>query len=569
MLAALVLAGCTGSGRLPKAARAAPATTGSKPALERGAERRGTEDRSEAALKRRSAAYAHFAAGMAFDLNGEGEKAEKEFWEAAVADPGNERLALDLARRLLQRQRTDKAVELLTRCAARAEASGLVHAWLGLVQAQAGHADQALAASRVAVKKAPRLFLGYQTQAQVHLGKKQPKEALRVLDEAARQADASVEFLVELAELVAGAVGTKTLSLEEAKPRAQAALERAAKLRPQQPLLLQRMAESYKAIGELGKATDYYQELLKGRLPANPALRPLLREQLLQLYLRSGDKTRAAEQLREILRENPASPQVHYLLGSLAAEDKEYTAAKSHFDQALSLAPDFEPAYHELAGVLIMDNKPKPALETLDKAREKFAPNFVVEYYAGLAQAALKNFPAAVRSYTLAEVLGRTTDDSRLNHTFYFQIGAACERKGDYAEAEKHFRKCLQLSADFAEALNYLGYMWAERGVNLEEAKAMIERAVRLEPNNAAFLDSMGWVLFKLKRPQDALRYQQQAIDSAEKPDATLFDHLGDIQAALGWSERARDAWRKALELEPSDELKKKLEASPASKPAL
>jgi Tfp pilus assembly protein PilF len=92
---------------------------------------------------------------------------------------------------------------------------------------------------------------------------------------------------------------------------------------------------------------------------------------------------------------------------------------------------------------------------------------------------------------------------------------------------------------------------------------------VKLEPNNAAFLDSMGWVLFKLKRPQDALRYQQQAIDSAEKPDATLFDHLGDIQAALGWSERARDAWRKALELEPSDELKKKLEASPASKPAL
>ena len=111
--------------------------------------------------------------------------------------------------------------------------------------------------------------------------------------------------------------------------------------------------------------------------------------------------------------------------------------------------------------------------------------------------------------------------------------------------------------------MNYLGYMWAERGEKLDEAKKLIEKAVELEPQNAAFLDSMGWVLFKLKQPRAALGWLQKAVEQSSEPDPTLYDHLGDIYCALKEFGKARDAWRKSVELEPSDQVKKKLETAP------
>src|SRR6185295_16238811 len=131
-------------------------------------------------------------------------------------------------------------------------------------------------------------------------------------------------------------------------------------------------------------------------------------------------------------------------------------------------------------------------------------------------------------------------EPDKLTAQFYFQLGSAAERAKDIEQAVKHFRRALEMDPDFAEALNYLGYMWAERGENLDEAKSMIERALKEEPKNAAFLDSMAWVLYKLKKPTEALGYMQKALDLTKEPDATLLDHLGDIYAALNRKSDAR-----------------------------
>src|SRR5439155_6653431 len=134
--------------------------------------------------------------------------------------------------------------------------------------------------------------------------------------------------------------------------------------------------------------------------------------------------------------------------------------------------------------------------------------------------------------FTEAEVIAKAGEPDNLTYIFYFQFGSTLERHGDYAEAEKYFRQCLELSPNFSEAMNYLGYMWADRGEKLDEAKKLIERAVELEPQNAAFLDSMGWVLFKLKQPRAALGWLQKAVEQSSEPDPTLYDHLGDIYCA-------------------------------------
>jgi tetratricopeptide (TPR) repeat protein len=150
--------------------------------------------------------------------------------------------------------------------------------------------------------------------------------------------------------------------------------------------------------------------------------------------------------------------------------------------------------------------------------------------------------------------------NERLTDTFYFQLGATYERLGDYAQAEKYFEKSLQIAPDSPETLNYLGYMWAEHDQKLDQARDMIAKALKAEPKSSAYLDSMAWVLYKLHEPKPALDYELKAIQLQDEEDATVYDHLGDIYAALGQKDKAREAWTKSLQLEKSDVVQKKLQ---------
>jgi tetratricopeptide (TPR) repeat protein len=104
--------------------------------------------------------------------------------------------------------------------------------------------------------------------------------------------------------------------------------------------------------------------------------------------------------------------------------------------------------------------------------------------------------------------------------------------------------------------------MWAEHDQKLDEARELIDKALKAEPKNAAYLDSMAWVLFKQKHPKEALPYALKAAELSDQPDATLYDHIGDIYAALNDTEKAREAWRKSLSVEKNEEVSKKLESS-------
>jgi tetratricopeptide (TPR) repeat protein len=180
-----------------------------------------------------------------------------------------------------------------------------------------------------------------------------------------------------------------------------------------------------------------------------------------------------------------------------------------------------------------------------------------------MAYSRRKDFTNAIACFNSAEIIALANSPKRLNESFYFQFGSACERKGDYAQAEKHFQKCLELAPNFAEAQNYLGYMWAEHGENLDRARDLISKALNAEPRNAAYLDSMAWVLFKLKQPKEALPYILDAIKNSEEEDATVYDHLGDIYSALNQPDKAREGWQKSLSLENNEVVRKKLEPAP------
>ena len=519
----------------------------------------GDTEVSQSQEERLAVAHAHYAQGMIYDLNEDPDKAIEEYSRAALADPANETLVLELARRYFQTQQVEKAVDLLTRAAAVPGASSRIFALLGEAYSREGKYARAIAATRAAIKLDPKFLPGYQNLFVIGLQRNRPREALQALDDAAKVPGVGPDFLVELGALYAGlplqAPDLKSL----ATTNGLAVLKRAdsANLAPQ---LAIRLGDTYNLLGDSTNAARIYENLL-AKYGDLPALRDSLHAKLAEIYLRGGESKKAADELQAILLNNPGNPQTYYFLGTVAYEAQQFTNAVDYFRKTLLLDEDNEQAYYDLASAETALDRTQDALSTLERAVAKFDTNFFSEFYTARVDMKAKDFTNAVTHFSRAESLARTSITNRLNGYFYFEAGAASERKGDFEQATRYFEQSLKLSPDMPEALNYYGYMLADRGEKLDKARGMIEKAVRLEPQNAAYVDSLGWVLFKLGKTQDGLAQIQKAIELSDKePDATLYEHLGDIYAALKQSDKAREAWQKSVALEPSPSVQKKLD---------
>jgi tetratricopeptide (TPR) repeat protein len=196
------------------------------------------------AEERRVEAFARFARGIIHEMNEEPAEAFDQFYQSAVSDPDNESLVLDVARRLLQRKQADKAVDLLSRAAARPGSSGLPDAWLGLAYAQLGKTDLAIAANRNAIKKTPRALQAYQNLSKIYLQNGQAKAGLEILDAAAKQSNLDAAFLIGLAETFASYGQLRKEESALVKPRVIDALDRASELKPESPLVPPRFRTS-------------------------------------------------------------------------------------------------------------------------------------------------------------------------------------------------------------------------------------------------------------------------------------------------------------------------------------
>ena len=162
------------------------------------------------------------------------------------------------------------------------------------------------------------------------------------------------------------------------------------------------------------------------------------------------------------------------------------------------------------------------------------------------AYARLKKFDAAVR------VARAATEKFPESSEALFRLGSSLERAGTSGEAETVFLKLLEERPNDAATQNYLGYMWADRGVQLERAREMLEKAVSREPRNAAYLDSLGWAYFRLGRMDAAERNLREAA-RREPTDPTIVEHLGDLEMKQGDIESAIRNWEKALELKSEE----------------
>ncbi|MFH5803900.1 tetratricopeptide repeat protein [Alienimonas sp. DA493] len=194
------------------------------------------------------------------------------------------------------------------------------------------------------------------------------------------------------------------------------------------------------------------------------------------------------------------------------------------------------------------------AVETLRKAEALSPENPFFAYQAAIARFADGDRDAAIeeleRTLKIADSL--PNGGGELGKQARSLLSALLVRRGDYERGAAVLERQLSITPDDPGILNDLGYLWADRGMNLPRAERMIRAAVAAEPDNAAFLDSLGWVLLKRGKPQEARepleRAAKLAAEQDREGDGTIWSHLGDLWAALGEPEQARDAWRAALQ---------------------
>ena len=199
------------------------------------------------------------------------------------------------------------------------------------------------------------------------------------------------------------------------------------------------------------------------------------------------------------------------------------------------------------ANVLRTRGEVDAAVAAIEKLRRK-SPDDV-----GVLVAVADFYQKAKRFEDAERTLRHAREVEPRNLRALFQLGAVLERLKRRDAAEVVFREALGVEPDSAPVLNYLGYMNADRGVRVEEALQLIEKAIALDPENGAYLDSLGWVMFRLDRVDKAEHFLRRAVD---KPgaNAVVLDHLGDVLRRRGSVREAMEYWRKALTAEDDGE---------------
>ncbi len=273
------------------------------------------------------------------------------------------------------------------------------------------------------------------------------------------------------------------------------------------------------------------------------ANRVLLFERLGFLYRQNDQFPQAVETFRQIIDLDPdsASKAEAQIIDTYRVAH-DFPKAEQESDAALKKYPDDHIVIGAHAQLLAdLGKTDQAAAET----RKLLNGKDDLETYIALAQIyeKAKNFPEMGKALDGADKLATSKDDKE---NVAFMRGAMYERMKEYDAAEAEFRKVLNANPENTSALNYLGYMLADRNVRLEEAEQLISKAVDREPNNGAFLDSLGWVYFRMNKLPEAERNLQKALE-VMATDPTVHDHLGDVYFREGKIREAIAQWQNSL----------------------
>jgi tetratricopeptide (TPR) repeat protein len=381
----------------------------------------------------------------------------------------------------------------------------------------------------------------------------------------------------------------ESLMAEGKMQEARAQLQEIIKSDPQSPMSYVRLAQLDRQMGNFDDARKELEQA-RGLSPDNPEIP--YREAMLEDTL--GNETKAISLLQDVLKRtekadgkyNPAEAnnRAIYLqsLGTVYQHQEDFDKAIETFRSIVALGGDQAPRGESLIVETLhqLMHQNRKALQETDTALKKYPKNRELlmqraallgeegrrdeavaelekmlkgnaddrDIYLSIAQvySQAKLYPKAEEVIQKALALSSSPDDQEYAR---YLLGSVYERQKKYDLAEEQFRKVLAVDPLNDAAANYLGYMLADRGVRLDESVKYIKDALKIEPNNGAYLDSLGWVYHKMNRNDMA----QDPLEKAVKlipDDPTIREHLGYVYLALGEKVKALQEWEHALKFQ-------------------
>lgn len=244
----------------------------------------------------------------------------------------------------------------------------------------------------------------------------------------------------------------------------------------------------------------------------------------------------------------PGFPVAQTLLGEIYEDTKRYGKAIEAYETIEKSSPLHSSAEIQIASNLNNLDKDEDAIARLSKLVVAEPGNYDAWVARGNIERLHEKWSDAAVSYTRALELEK--DPAKQQWTTLYFRGIAFERAGEWPKAEADFRAALKSEPEQASVLNYLGYSMIEKGLNLQEALGMVEKAVDLKPNDGYIVDSLGWAHYQLGDYEEAVKHLERAVELRPE-DPTINDHLGDAYWRVGRRLEAQFQWRHAKDSKP------------------
>jgi tetratricopeptide (TPR) repeat protein len=483
----------------------------------------------------------HLLLGRLYRLNNDLQKAEGEFKTAVKLDPNSEEAVTTLAYLYNEEGDTTRAGEVLSSIPDAARSAKLYSA-LGYTYEQQKQYKNAITAYKKAIELDHDNLDAIRGLAQNLMNDGQTDAALEQYKVIADANPEDAQTYLRMAEIYrkSGKFDLALESLKKAGTMVQDSIE-----------VPYNMAAVYQAQGRYDDGIQVMQDLLKktektdnSYTQAEKNNRSVFLERLGTIYRENNNDPQAIETFKKMLPLGDENAERGYQqIIDTYREAKQWQQATDTAKEAVQKLPNDRPLKMVYAAQLADMGQADAGLQQV-KSLLKGTPEDR-EVYITLSQmySRLKRWPEAEEALDKAEALSTKDEDKQY---IYFLRGSTYERQKKYDPAEEAFRKVLVADPQNATALNYLGYMLADRGVKLDEALTLIKKAVDLDPSNGAYLDSLGWAYFRLGKyelAEDTLIKASQRIGT----DPTVQDHLGDLYQRTGRLKLAAAHWDRAL----------------------
>ena len=517
---------------------------------------------------RKAEALTDFVEGTRLEENADMENALAAYQKVLNYDPGLSELALRVAAVLSRFGDYPRAIDVLKDAIKEKPKEAAPYLQLAFIYAKyLKKTDQAVKYANQAIVLDPLNIEAYQRLYEIETSAGKPEKALVALDRAATVKSEDPAFWVRLGKLYATIVfKTEPEPRPEDIKRVNGFFEKAVAYAGDDSAVLKAVADYYAASQQIQEAIPHYLKVLELQPDDLNA-----REKLATGFVLTNQRDKAIQMLQEIIEKQPTKYQPYDLLAQLFDEGARaleranqseqaralFAKAAANYEQSLLINPGRANTYLRLAELLIVPLKDSArAVNVLSEARQRFPgfPEFT--YFLAIALRESKQPQKAVITFEEALNEAQVSNDEVLNARFYFDYGAAADQAGLYDKAADLFRKSISLDpANAAEAYNYIAFMWAEHNMHLDEAEDMIGRALQFDPNNGAFLDTLGWIHYRQGKYEEAVAELLRASQNLTRPDPIVFEHIGDAYSKLNRIPQALDFWQKAMALSPDNKL--------------